>query len=96
VRDESVPRTLDAAVKEAIARGVVAAAKGEGGRAEYTAVREQLEAYSRAWSWSSGVNRPAPVEETLGRFRAAVKAQLAANGAAASATVGMPAAGAAA
>jgi hypothetical protein len=93
-RDETLPRTLDAAVRDAIARGVGAAGKGDLGRAEYTAIREQLEAYCRAWSWSSGLYRPASVDETLGRLRAAVKAQLQTNGAAPVATVALPAAAA--
>jgi hypothetical protein len=79
VCDESFPRTLDAAVKEAIARSVSAAGKGEIGRAEYAAVRDQLEAYCRAWGWSSGVQHPVDVDEVLGRFRAAVKSRLQAN-----------------
>jgi hypothetical protein len=91
VHDDALPRTLDEAVKVAIAKGVQAAANGEAGRRQYTTAREQLEAWCRAWSWSSGVHRPVPIEDILGRFRAGVKAQLPvapANGAPTSARSG--------
>jgi AAA domain len=75
VHDEDLPRNLDAATERAIARGVHAAARGEQGRREYVAVRDQLAAWCRAWSWASGVHRAAPIDEILARFKSGVVAR---------------------
>jgi AAA domain len=76
VHDTTLPRTPHEAVRWAIERGVEAAAKGEAGRSEYLHVREQLDRWCHAWAWSTGMLRPVPTDEILGRFKAGVRVQL--------------------
>jgi hypothetical protein len=91
VHDDGLPRTPAEALASAVSRGTLAAAKGEPGRRDYAAARDELAAWCRAWAWATGIYRPDATDGIMGQFKSGVVATLP-SGAASAAVNGVSAA----
>jgi len=82
VLDEDMPRNYNDALANAVRRGVDATAKGEAGRPEYAAARDDLLAWCRGRRAASAVEEPVRIDKIVAELEAAVREQMKTPGAA--------------